>query len=592
MCSRNPSLPKRIARAGAVDLLVTSLKTHMAHAGVVHGVVYAIRAMVAKSREVVLQFIVERLPLVLHSALSHHMQALPQSDKLVILICAVLNHCGYKTAAHKNEIGAAGLIEQLRDLVSIASAKEDLAVLHPALATLCTLISCPDNQDRFQEVGGVEVALEILERWRAREDIVAVACELLRHACSDHDNNRDDFKAINGTRKLQSVLQTYKNDPNVVTAACHALAVICHSDPELRTSAGMLDTIPCAVAAMDTFPDNASLQAGACSFLFSITQGNPRNKARVVRHGGRASIVRALKRHPRNDDISSFGGHALLQVQDIPVADTVSVEGSAVESDVESETPGSRRRLRLIPRRRSLSRDNRLLYSNMSPDAMTPPASPMDAAGPMPIESLTAPASPEEHHRRKVRRRKLREDAEAPEMHQLHGGSFQQPDRGEATPLGPPPPDANSRQTMGGGWFRRRSQRSNQSNESLGSQSADSQRRSVGSGFAGSFGFRRRSVSSRNEASASNEEEKTARADRVKGRRGRPSRHRGREAAVTANDGDEGHAPAAHREENDIGNMDDLDGLLDGFEGDDAGIERDDLGGELVSARLPQFANE
>jgi hypothetical protein len=587
MCTKNASLPKRIARAGAVDLLVAMLKKHIAHANVVYGIVCAIRAMVAKSREVVLQFIVERLPLVLHEALSHHMQSLPQTDKVVMAICAVLNYCGFKTVAHKNEIGAAGLIEQLRDLVAISSEKEDLSVLQPTLATLCTLlISCPDNQDRFQEVGGVEAVLETLERWRGRENIVAVSCDVLRHACNDHDNNRDDFKAINGIRKLQSTLQTYQENPNVVTAVCLALADICHNDPELQTSAGMLDTIPCTVTAMQSFASNGSLQAGACSFLFAITKSNPRNKARVVRHGGRAAIICALKRHPANDEVSSFGGHALLQVQDIPAVESTSVEGSTVESDIESDGVGPRRRIRL-PGRRKTSRDHRLQYSNLSPDAVTPPVSPMDNPSAMPVEPLTAPASPQDDRRRRVRRRRPREETGAPEMHQLHGGSFHQPDRGEAIPLGESPPYIPSRRPANGSWFRRRSQQSRGSDGSSGLQSADSERRSFGSGFSG-FGLRRRSLSSRNDVSAETVEDKPAQADRFTRGRVWKARNRDQAEAVVVNDGDDGHVHAMGNQDNDIGNLNDLDGLSDGFDPDDRNLREP----EYFETRSPNFTDQ
>lgn len=363
LCARNDSLPKRIVRSGAVDILLDSLNRYVSLSPVVYAVVCAIRSMVSKSREVVLQFIVSRLPASLQKALSHHMSSLPQNDNVVIVICATLNVCAFKFVAHKNEIGAAGIIEQMRELISISSEKQDEAVLHPALSTLCTLlVNSPDNQDRFQEVGGVEAVLEILALWRKNEGIVELCCVVLRHSCGEHDGNRDDIKAKNGIRTLQGALHNHPSSPAVITAACQALAVICYGDSELQTSAGMLDSIPSTVEAMEMFQDNSSVQAGACSFLFAVTQNNPRNKKRTVRCGGRSAIVRALELHPGNAEVNNYGAHALLEVQNTVVqsiqelsdGSSISASESGSDSDV-----GRRRGFRFRRRRHRDSQSSR-----------------------------------------------------------------------------------------------------------------------------------------------------------------------------------------------------------------------------------------
>jgi hypothetical protein len=213
----------------------------------------------------------------------------------------------------------------------------------------------------------------------------------------------------------------------------------------------MLDTIPSTVTAMDNFEDAASVQAGACSFLFAVTQNNPRNKARVVRCGGRTAIVRAMEMHPGNEDVNNYGAHALLQVQDtvVTLPGGGSPAGSPDRGGGVADAPHSRMGGMFAARPRR-SRDTRPAAAAAAAAATAAAAIPeVDGPGDGP------PSAPSKFGLRlKSRNRRASVDAEndAPEIHELHGGSYQQPDRPE-DPFGPSP----GRVRAGGLWRRRKS---------------------------------------------------------------------------------------------------------------------------------------
>lgn len=485
LCAKNDPLPKRISRGGAVDLLLSLLRMYMAEPSVVYALMCAIRSMVSKSREVVLQFIVSKLPEMLQTALQQHMHVLPQNDHVMVVLCATINVCGFKIVAHKNELGAAGIVEQLRELMTIASDLGDESVLRPTLSTLCTLlINSKDNQDRFQEAGGVEAVLDVSHRWGRNEAVVELCCVVLRHSCGEHDGNRDEIKANNGIRTLQEILQNHPRNAGVVTAVCQALAVICHGDHELQTAAGLNDTIPTAVAAMGSFEEMASVQAGACSFLFAVTQDNPRNKASVVRCGGRTAVVRAIEMHPANEDVNNYGAHALLQVEDTIVGQHVhngigpGVDGGQQAtigaSDGRDGSPGGmppQRKSGLFRGRRK-SRDGRSQGQHESFDVADGTTEAPSPPFPSPSSSPGGPPSPlpessEGGSRRKLRRR--RKPAGAVETgvdERLDGGSAHDEveDRLQDVP-GPAP------KRFGGTIFRRKKSASSAGSSRVGEDS-------------------------------------------------------------------------------------------------------------------------
>jgi hypothetical protein len=95
-------------------------------------------------------------------------------------------------------------------------------------------------------------------------------------------------------------------------------------------------------------------------------------------------------------------------------------------------------------------------------------------------------------------------------------------------------------------------------------------------------------LSSRNDVSAETGEDKPAQADRFARGRVWKARNRDQAEAVVVNDGDDGHVHAMGNQDNDIGNLNDLDGLSDGYDPDDRNLR--DL--EYFETRSPNFTDQ
>lgn len=444
MCTRHRALAHRLAHRSVVSILVQALTQHQPVASTVHAVLCAIRSMVARSQEAVMEFMAHRLPESLRGVFAHQMNNIPRVDHVIKVACATLNYCGHKQTMYKSEIGAVGIVEQLKDLALRAVDEDAPESLKPALSTLCTLVvDCPTNQDHFWEAGGVDGVLGILEKYDRDEAVVELCCLLLRHSCEEHSRNVEEVKMNRGMRTVQTVLAQHREAPHAISSASHALAVFCFEDSEMQKLAGDFDTIRAVTSAMDGYPDDADLQSAACRFLWAVARDNTRNQQRVMRCGGRTAVVHALERHPGDASLNEYGAHALLLVEGL---DNVADAGSEPDFDTSGEllppgTPGGRRRPNRFAGPLGWSRDGRRSSqdrrssrdSRRGPDVdFIPEAAP---------DELEAPPTPRRRGRGRRNRAKNAVVAETepedatPQMHELHGGSYQPPDRTEQDPM-------------------------------------------------------------------------------------------------------------------------------------------------------------
>ncbi|CDF38635.1 unnamed protein product [Chondrus crispus] len=337
-CEADPRIISMILKSGISSLLVVALQRYLHKQTAVVQIVRAMRAISNEASEDSYRFksklLTDRsnessLSEVFHTALSYHKKSLPDTANVIISICATINRLCMRSVAFKNEIGKDGIVEELKRLVERTAEYRELGALQPVLATICTLVlDSEDNKNRFHAVGGVEVILDVMQKWKSDTYVLEHCCAALRYSCNEHFGNCDEVKRHNGVRSILGVMELHPENVNVTLWCCLTLADLCKGDEELQSSPNVVQGIRKVVSAMTTFSGNSRFLASACEFLRAASIENDENQERIVRLGGRTAIVRALESHPSDSSLTETAAYALLLLQDVQDA-RISADGDS-----------------------------------------------------------------------------------------------------------------------------------------------------------------------------------------------------------------------------------------------------------------------
>lgn len=328
-CEADPHIMTSLLKSGICNVLIVALQRFLHKKSTVVQVVRAMRAIINEavpedSYRFKNKLLTDRsnessLPEIFHTALSYHKKSLPETESVIISICATINRLCMRSATFKNAMGKDGIVEELKRLVERTVEYKNLGALQPVLATICTLVlESEENKNRFHSVGGVEAILDVMQKWKHDTYVLEHCCAALRYSCNDHFGNCDEVKNHNGVRSILGVMEMHPENVNVTLWCCLTLADLCKGDEELQSSATVVQGIRKVIGAMGMFSQNSRFLSSACEFLRAASVCNVENQERIVRLGGRTAIVKALETHPTDNTLTESASYALLQVQDIP----------------------------------------------------------------------------------------------------------------------------------------------------------------------------------------------------------------------------------------------------------------------------------
>lgn len=149
----------------------------------------------------------------------------------------------------------------------------------------------PDAQERIGDLGGVDLALDAIERNIDVTSLVTKGCSLVRVLCFTQQN-RDRVSANLGA--LISVIKKHMARTELAADAIAALSNTTFNHDINRTIVAQKGGIEAVIRTMDKTPDNIPLQDQGCRALRTMIEGSVENTILVCELKGIEAIATAL----------------------------------------------------------------------------------------------------------------------------------------------------------------------------------------------------------------------------------------------------------------------------------------------------------
>lgn len=246
----------------------------------------------------------------------------PDNFAVQSIACTAIASVCEGQAEHATEVhGAGGIVQVLMALKKfVVNRAKDAVVCRSGTLAIASL--CEDhgqNRNHVMELGGAAAVLTAMRAHERDAKVQSNGCLALARICTGNFRLVSSVVGMTeghgGIGVIASAMKTHAGDEVVQSYSLMAIANLCYDhvdNGELLCKTGGIGLI---VSSMSANRLDASIQSYGCLAIANVCGGNAGIRSHVANEGGIVeTLILAIKAHPNNDDVMSFGSRAVAEV--------------------------------------------------------------------------------------------------------------------------------------------------------------------------------------------------------------------------------------------------------------------------------------